>query len=171
MRTDRICGIVLLVIGAAVCWASLSYPIGTLHKPGGGFFPLLASILLLGLSAVFTFQSFINRPAEQSSTASFFPGSRAPKRILFGMAALIGYRYVIPIIGFAPATAAFIFCLSRFLEGYGWLRSILFSVITAVLAYYLFQVVLKIAMPIPILKICRIRVFNGYPQHIGEWLF
>ena len=58
MKSDRISGIVIFAMGAAVCLTSLSYPIGTLQKPGGGFFPLLASILLLGLSAVFIFQSF-----------------------------------------------------------------------------------------------------------------
>jgi len=38
------------------------------------------------------------------------------------------------------------------MERYSWKKSIFFSVTTAVLSYYLFQVVLKIAMPIPMLK-------------------
>lgn len=152
MKSDRISGIIIFAIGLAVCLASLSYPIGTLQKPGGGFFPLLASILLLGLSAVFIFQSFTAKGAENVRAVSFFPGKEAPKRILWGFAALLSYRYLIPVIGFAPATAVFIFFLGRFMEGYSWIKSIFFSVATAISAYYLFQVVLKIAMPIPMLK-------------------
>jgi hypothetical protein len=152
MKSDRISGIVIFAIGAAVCLASLSYPIGTLQKPGGGFFPLLASILLLGLSAVFIYQSFTAKGGETSSVVSFFPGKNASKRILCGVAALLGYRYLIPVIGFAPATAVFIFILGKFMENYSWKKSLFFSVVTAVLTYYLFQVVLKIAMPIPMLK-------------------
>lgn len=151
MKSDRISGIIIFVIGLAVCLASLSYPIGTLQKPGGGFFPLLASILLLGLSIVFIFQSFTAKRGA-AGVVSFFPGNEAFKRIFCGLAALLGYRYLIPVIGFAPATAAFIFFLGKFMERYSWKKSIFFSVATAVSAYYLFQVVLKIAMPIPLLR-------------------
>jgi hypothetical protein len=152
MKSDRISGILIFTIGAAVCLTSLTYPIGTLQKPGGGFFPLLSSILLLGLCTVFIFQSFTGKRREESCAVSFFPSKEAFQRILWGFAALVGYRYLIPVIGFAPATAGFIFVLSRFLENYSWKKSVFFSVATAVAAYYLFQVVLKIQMPIPFIK-------------------
>jgi hypothetical protein len=152
MKSDRISGIVIFAIGMAVCLTSLKYPIGTLPKPGGGFFPLLASIVLLGLSAVFIFQSFTAKRGENSSAGSFFPRKEAAKRILCGFAALLAYRYLIPVIGFAPATAVFIFFLGKFMENYSWKKSVFFSLATAILSYYLFQVVLKIAMPIPLLK-------------------
>ena len=152
MKSDRISGIIIFAIGVAVCVASLSYPIGTLQKPGGGFFPLLASVLLLGLSAVFIFQSFTAKEKERFGASSFFPGKEARQRITLGFLALLGYRYLIPLIGFASATAVFIFFLSMFLERYSWKKSIFFSAATALSAYYLFQVVLKISMPVPIVK-------------------
>lgn len=153
MKSDRISGIIIFAIGMAVFVASLSYPIGTLQKPGGGFFPLLASVLLLGLSAVFTFQSFLARKDENAGEVPFFPGKGARKRIILGVVALLGYRYLIPVVGFAPATAMFIFFLGKFLESYTWKKSIFFSAATAFSAYYLFQVVLKIAMPIPMIRL------------------
>jgi hypothetical protein len=54
------------------------------------------------------------------------------------------------VIGFAPSTGVFIFFLSRFLGKYGWVVSIIFAALTAVAAYYLFQVWLKIPMPRPV---------------------
>ena len=152
MKSDRISGIVIFTIGAALLMGSLSYPIGTLRNPGGGFFPLIASVLLLGLSAVFTFQSFTAKKDESSSAAAFFPGKEARQRVILGVLGLLGYRYLIPVIGFAPATAVFIFFLGKFLENYTWKKTIFFSAATAVSAYYLFQVVLKISMPIPMIK-------------------
>ncbi|MGE5258173.1 MAG: tripartite tricarboxylate transporter TctB family protein [Hyphomicrobiales bacterium] len=152
MKTDRISGIVIFAIGAAVLVTSLSYPVGTLRNPGGGFFPLLASVLLLVLSAVFTVQSFTAKADEDAGAGAFFPGEDARKRVVLGVVGLLGYRYLIPVIGFAPATGVFIFFLGKFLESYTWKKSVFFSAATAVSAYYLFQVVLKIQMPIPMLK-------------------
>jgi putative tricarboxylic transport membrane protein len=151
MMRDRISGIVFILIGAGVFIASLNYPVGTLPKPGGGFFPLLAAALLLVLSVVFTFESFTRR-AEPGHVPPFFPARETPRRILFGAAALVAYRYLIPLIGFALSTGLFILLLGRFLENFSWKRSLLFAVLTAVASYYLFQVVLKIQMPVPLLR-------------------
>lgn len=151
MKYDRVTGVIFLAIGVAVCLTSLTYPVGTLQKPGGGFFPLLASILLLVLSVIFTVQGFAAAKRQEFSSVNFFPNKKAFQRMLCGIGALIAYRYLIPIIGFAPATVFLIFFLSRFLEGHSWFKSILFSLATGALAYYLFQVILKIAMPIPMI--------------------
>jgi putative tricarboxylic transport membrane protein len=149
---DLISGIILLVVGTAVFAKSLSYPIGTFRTPGAGLFPLIAAILLLSLSAVFTIQAFLSKKGKELTPDPFFPERGAPRRIILGFAGLLGYRYLLPIIGFAPSTGIFILFLIKFLGGYGWKASIFSAVVTAVVAYYLFQVWLKIPMPLPILK-------------------
>src|SRR5512136_2815350 len=126
MMRDRISGIVFILIGAGVFIASLNYPVGTLPKPGGGFFPLLAAALLLVLSIIFTLESFTRR-TDSGHMPPFFPARETPRRILFGVAALVAYRYLIPIIGFALSTGLFILLLGRFLENFSWKRSLLFA--------------------------------------------
>ena len=150
MNREKITGIFLFGLGLAVFLKSLSYPLGALRKPGGGLFPLIASILLMGGSAVLTIQAFRGKEVDQSSRSPFFSEKEAPWRILLGFAGLLGYRYLLPVIGFTPSTAAFIFFLSRFLGKYSWVMSIGFAVLTALGAYYLFQVWLKIPMPRPV---------------------
>ena len=145
-------GIFLFLLGLGVCWKSLTYPLGSLRRPGGGLFPLIASILLMGLSAAITAQAFLGRDSGKDVRASFFPEKEAPRRIFFGFAALLGYRYLLPVFGFAPATCFFIFILSKFLGKYGWKASLFFSLLTAVAAYYLFEVWLKIPMPRTMLR-------------------
>ena len=152
MNRDRISGIVFILIGASIFIASLSYPIGTLPKPGGGFFPLVAAALLLVLSVVFTVQSF-RKPTENAETPPFFPAPETPRRILFGVGALVAYRYLITLVGFGASTGIFILLLGRFLENFSWKRSLVFAVLTAVASYYLFQVVLKIQMPVPVIRL------------------
>ena len=151
MNREKITGIFLFGLGLAVFLKSLTYPLGTLRKPGGGLFPLMASVLLMGLCALLTLQVFRGKEVDKSSQFPFFPEKEAPRRILLGFAGLLGYRYLLPVIGFAPSTGVFIFFLSRFLGKYGRGVSILFAVLTAVAAYYLFQVWLKIPMPRPYL--------------------
>jgi hypothetical protein len=152
MNLDRISGIFLFLLGVAVFVKSLTYPLGSFRKPGGGLFPLIASILLMGLSVLLTVQAFTSKEGKKTFGVPFFPEKEAPKRILFGFAALLAYRYLLPVIGFGPSTFLFIFILSKFLAKYGWKVSIFFSMVTAVAAYYLFQVWLKIPMPIPLLR-------------------
>ena len=147
---DLISGIILLVGGAAVFLKSLTYPIGTFRTPGAGLFPLIASILLIGLSAILTLQALLPKKGKAIEPTPFFPEKGAPRRILLGFAGLVGYRYLLPVVGFAPSTGIFILFLIKFLGGYGWKASIFSALVTAVIAYYLFQVWLKIPMPMPL---------------------
>ena len=149
---DRISGIILLAAGVAIFLHSLSYPIGTLRTPGAGLLPLIASVIFLGLSAALTLHAFLSKKDEEGASTPFFPEKDAPRRILLGLAGMIGYRYLLPVIGFGPSTAVFILFLIRFLGGYGWKISFFYSAVSAIAFYYLFQVWLKIPMPLPLLR-------------------
>ncbi len=147
LNIDRICGIVLFSLGLGICLKSLTYPVGSFRSPGGGLFPLLASIILMALAGILTIQAFLKKEAKEKERAPFFSGKEAPKRIFLGFIALLGFRYLLPVIGLGPSTFIFIFFLAKFLGHYNWRVSIPFSLATAVAAYYLFQVWLKIPMP------------------------
>ena len=69
---------------------------------------------------------------------------------------MIGYRYLLPVIGFGPSTGIFILFLIKFLGGYGWKISLFYSAVSAVAFYYLFQVWLQIPMPLPLLEVLEI---------------
>ncbi len=150
MNREKITGIFLFGLGLAIFLKSLAYPLGTLRRPGGGLFPLIASLFLMVLSTILAVQAFRGREVDASARTPFFPEKESPRKILLGFASLLGYRYLLPVIGFGPSTAVFIFFLSRFLGKYGWGASFFFSAVTGIVAYYLFQVWLKVPMPRPI---------------------
>ena len=149
---DLISGIILLVAGGAVFMQSLSYPIGTFRTPGPGLFPLIASVLLLGLSAALTLQAILPKKGAAIAPAPFFPEKGAPRRIFLALAGMIGFRYLLPVIGFGPSTGMFTLFLVKFLGGYGWKMSLFYSAVSAVAFYYLFQVWLQIPMPRALLR-------------------
>lgn len=153
MSRDKITGIFLFILGLVVFLKSLSYPLGSFRRPGGGLFPLIASILLMGLSASLAIQAFWRKKTENHDQPPFFPEKVSAKRVILGFVCLLAYRYLLPLIGFAFSTGIFIFLLSKFLGRYSWLISVVFAFITAVGAYFLFQVWLKIPMPRPVLGI------------------
>ena len=153
MKRDRITGILLFGLALAAFLKSIAYPLGTLRRPGGGLLPFIASVLLMGLSAVLTVQAFRAAPDEKTRPVPFFPEKEAPRKIVMGFGALLGYRYLLPVIGFGASTGVFIFFLTRFLGKYSWRISIVFAILTAVAAYFLFQVWLKIPMPRPFIRI------------------
>ncbi len=150
---DRISGIILFALGLGVFLKSLTYPIGSFRSPGGGLFPLIASIILMILAGVMTMQAYFKKDSGEPGPTSFFTSKEAPKRILYGFISLLAFRYLLPVIGFGPSTFVLILMLAKFLGHYDWKVSILFSVVTAVVAYYLFQIWLKIPMPPSILRI------------------
>ncbi len=151
-KLDIISGIILLVGGAAIFLRSLSYPIGTFRAPGAGLFPLIASILLIGLSAVLTIQAILPKKGTAIAPAPFFPEKGALRRMLLGVAGMVGYRYLMPVVGFGPSTGIFMLFLIKFLGGYGWKISLFYAAVSAVAFYYLFQVWLQIPMPLPLVR-------------------
>jgi len=46
LRSDRVSGLLLLALALFVAWENLEYPVGSLHDPGPGYFPLVLSIFL-----------------------------------------------------------------------------------------------------------------------------
>jgi hypothetical protein len=145
---DSVSGAILFFFGLVICLTSLRYPLGSLHSPGAGFFPLSASILLMALATVLVLTSFVKRKAMDGPKASFFSGKEAPRRILLAFLALVAYRYLLPILGFGPATFVFFSLVVKRLGHYSWRVSLLFSFLAALGAYSLFQVWLKVQMPV-----------------------
>jgi hypothetical protein len=148
---DCISGLILFLFGFGIFLKSQTYPIGSFKTPGAGLFPLLASIILMGLSAVMTIQAFFVKGEEPGT--KFFLSSEAPRRIILGFVSLIGFRYLLPVIGFGFSTFIFVLIFAKFLGRYTWKVSVLFSVLTAVTSYYFFQVFLKMPMPRSLLGI------------------
>jgi hypothetical protein len=47
VTTDRVAGAALVVIGLIALWESRRFPLGTLHRPGPAYMPVLLALLLI----------------------------------------------------------------------------------------------------------------------------
>ena len=148
-----ISGAVLFLFGLVICLTSRTYPFGSLHAPGPGLFPFLASVLLMAFAAVMVIYALLRKKESESPKASFFPAKETPGRILVAFVSLVAYRYLLPFIGFGPCTFVFFLLLVKRLGHYRWKVSLLFSILAALGAYFLFQVWLEVQMPIGIFGI------------------
>ena len=51
MTTDRVAGATLVLIGLVTIWQSRAFPLGSLHRPGPAYMPVLLAILLIVFGA------------------------------------------------------------------------------------------------------------------------
>jgi len=50
LTRDRVAGFVLLLFAIAVMWEDRSFPLGSLHKPGPGYMPMVLGVILAGMA-------------------------------------------------------------------------------------------------------------------------
>lgn len=152
---DKIIGIVLLLFGIAILIGTLYfYPIGSVSAPGSGLFPFLISLLMIGLSVSLVIQS--HRKYQKGGNATlnpFFPEKESFRRVLYAFILLICFRILLPIFGFAPITLLFCLCLTFYLGHYSFMTSLFFSIVTASMLYFIFQVWLMVQFPLGIFGI------------------
>lgn len=145
---DQISGAVILCIGIGILLSVLSfYPIGSGHAPGAGFFPLIISLLIIGLSITLVIQSMLRKKINASLNLTFLLNSESLKRIFLGFVFLVGFRYALPKLGFPPTAFLYLIFNTYFLGHYNWKVCIVFSLVTTILAYIVFQFWLEVPMP------------------------
>ena len=143
MKADAL---VLLLFGALTALASLQLPLGTLHRPGSGFFPLILGLLLMGLAAGHLVQAWRSTPSRVDAAPAPAEGGSVGRVLLFLGAMVLGTA-LLEVLGFP--LVAFLLMLGL-LEILGIRRrrdSILIALCTAVAAYVLFVQWLKIPLP------------------------
>lgn len=143
---DRYIGLVLCALGCVFCVKSFAYPFGSLRSPGAGFFPLFFSLLLVTLAMAIVVNTFLGKKEEQSNVPSA-PAKGSAKNILLAILSLLGFRLLLPVIGFAPTTFLFIFFLGKYLAHYDWKATGVLALTAASLSYFIFQFLLKIPFP------------------------
>lgn len=142
--------LVLLVTGGIFFVGSFSYPFGELNRPGPGFLPRIAATILIFVSLLILSDS-LRKGHEKDK--KLFAKKEDAKLVFLAAASLLAYRLLFPLIGFAPTNFLFFLLVPLTIGGFRWKTSFLFSLVTTVAAYLLFEIILEIQMPIGIFKI------------------
>ena len=148
---DQISGLFWLLLSAAAFIGALRIGTGTLQRPGMGLMPLGASALLGMLSIVLLVKTIVRKREGGRAGTSAVP---LGKKAFMALMAVITYSITMPRIGYLIGTFLVMTFLYWLLEQNGvrgFLRSIVLSLLTTTLSYYLFAVLLNCPFPSGIL--------------------
>ena len=139
MPRDLVSGLFWLAVAIFVAVHGLSLKLGSLSRPGPGFFPFWGAVVLALLSVVLIVRS-LDRKAPRLRVR---PESSKPAVVV---AALLGYLLLLESLGFVAVTFLFLLLLFR-LEQRGWAFSAVSAGVGALATHVLFQLWLKTQLP------------------------
>lgn len=144
-QPGRVVGGIMVLLGILAIWEgarlhALRTEMVAGAVVGDDTFPLIVggALLLLG-GAVAVVRLRAARVA--------MPRGAVRARMLWGLALLIGYWFLLPAVGYTGSTAIVSVALFRAMGGYRWPRAVLLGGATTALLYLLFRVWLLQALP------------------------
>ena len=140
MPRDLVSGLFWLAVAGFAIVQGVALQLGTLSRPGPGFFPFWGGVVL-GVLALVLLATSLGRPA-----AIELSGLRS-RRLLVVVVALLGYVVLLEPLGFGTVTFLFLLLLFR-LERRGWMVSAVAALGGAAASYALFQLWLKTQLPV-----------------------
>ena len=140
MTTDRLAGAALVLIGIVAIWESRAFPLGSLHRPGPAFMPVLlaALLILFGLAVA----------AMGAAAGGLLDVGWAEWRhaaAIFGCCAFAAWG--LDRLGYRITMAVVLAMLFLALERLGAVTSLVLTVGMAWGSFYLFDTLLKVPLP------------------------
>ena len=138
---DRIAAVVLLAFGIVALEEARKLRVGSIVRPGPGFFPvvLAAALVLVCLAlAVIAFRGTATGAAPAPLNGTKIAGI---------MAALAVYAVVLERVGFVASTFALLLFFFKGVERQRWTVALAGSILTACLTYLVFKVWLHVQLP------------------------
>ena len=140
VTVDRVAGVALVLIGLVTIWESRAFPLGSLHRPGPAYMPVvLAALLILFGAAVFAMDARVRRLAEVG-----WPEWRHALAI-FGACAFAAWG--LERLGYRLTMAVVVAFLLLVVERKGWALGLALTVAMAWGSFYLFDTLLRVPLP------------------------
>lgn len=145
-KGEFLSGIGLLLVAGFLIQEAVTMPLGKISNPGAGFIPLGLGGLLGVLSLILVIRSCRNKgPAEGKEISKV--GESKGKVLLFIILSLVGYAFLLERIGFFFSTFLLMAAITYLFNPGKVFSAIVFSLLTAGVAYFLFSVLLKVTLP------------------------
>lgn len=144
---NRVSGMVVCLIAIAILWQGRSLHIGSLRAPGPGFFPSLLAVALIVLSL------FLIIPSQKKEKKLLNLSSQTLSRVLTVYLVLLAYFFILPYLGFFISGFILMIFLFAVIDRQTLKMATLRAFIFMVLAYLLFDVLLKSQLPQGVLGI------------------
>ena len=144
-RYDRICALLFLSIAAVAIVLSSFMPMGRVSKPGPGFMPFWVGIILALLSTFLFIEAGLRKGSAESVT--FLSGERRWPNVIWTVGSLLGYGFLIEILGFKISTLLLLLFLFRFIGNQKWWIAFTATSLVTLAAHLIFKVGLQVQLP------------------------
>jgi putative tricarboxylic transport membrane protein len=118
-------------------------PLGTIARPGPGFYPLAVGVFGALVSIAWVATTFRQAPAVAGGGTTT---ARGRWRVGVTASLLVGFCFLLPSVGY-PLAAFFFTGLLLLGLGARWTAALAIALACAVLSYYLFGVLLGVPLP------------------------
>jgi putative tricarboxylic transport membrane protein len=140
VTVDRVAGVALMLIGLATIWESRVFPLGSLHRPGPAYMPVvLAALLILFGAAVFAMDARTRRLAEV--------GWREWRHALAIFGACAFAAWGLERLGYRLTMAVVVAFLLMVVERKGWALGLALTVAMAWGSFFVFDTLLRVPLP------------------------
>jgi hypothetical protein len=136
-------GLVFVVVGVAFAWGAMGYRLGSSAAPGPGFFPFGLGLILAVLGGITLFTAL----TIESPGGDPIEGIKLrPLLLLIGAIVLFGV--LLPRLGLFVALPVLVVMTGLAGDEFTWKSSLASAVVLTVGAWLVFQVLLKLNMPL-----------------------
>ena len=139
---DRAAAAVLLAFGLIALEEARKLRLGSIARPGPGFFPVLLALAFSFVCLVLLVNAWRARDAARGTNTRL-----GWLKIVATMAALFVYAFALERVGFVVATVALLLFFFKALERQRWVMALAGSLATAFVTYLVFKVWLRVQLP------------------------
>lgn len=148
---DLVLGMVMALLGAITIWASRDFPTMARQPFGAGTFPMLVGSLLVALGILLAIRGW-----RQGGPLFRWQGqvvmARALRCLGAVIAAVAGYVWLTPIIGFPIVSLVMLIALIGWLSDGRWLLAVVVGAVATLLIWLSFAQLLHVPLDLGILE-------------------
>ncbi len=141
---DLVSSIICMALSGLFVAGALQQGLMRRGVPGPGLLPFLSALALFFVSLFVFVPALVQR--EKAESSDFFPERDSFRKILFALVALFAFGVAVEYVGYLLTTFVFMFFMARLVEPKGWGTNALRALLTAVLSYILFVVLLEVPL-------------------------
>ena len=147
-RIKKVEGISWIGIGCIICIQASTFRLGSLYEPAAGFVAFLTGIFLCGIGIAMIFsKAFSKREAENGPHPLRAFRGVPWRRLSYTILLLFGYVLFFNAAGYLLATFLLMSGLFYDWQRKNWASSFLFSILTVLISYLMFEVWLRCQLP------------------------
>lgn len=148
MTFDRALGAGAILTAVPVAAAAWGFGVGSPKAPGAGFWPLMIAAAMAGLGAWLVVHPSLDGGAVGAQESRW-------GRLWLALGTMAFYVAALDRLGFPLATALLLFVQLRWVEDRPWRSSVWIAVLTTLISFILFRVLLKVPLPAGVIPLPR----------------